>query len=67
MFQELEKDLTERNTQLTELVKRCSALQNVAEEMDPLAAQLYEHLCILQRNFADTEAQLHARLIHLQV
>lgn len=65
--QDLEKDLILRNNQLVSLVKRCGVLQSSLAETEPLASQLYEHLVILQRSFEDAGAQLHSRLLHLQV
>lgn len=48
-------------------MKRCGALQHSVGETEPLAAQLYEHLVALQGSFAEAGAQLHSRLLLLQV
>lgn len=67
MQQKLEQNLVERNGQLADLVKRCGALQHTVSETEPLATQLYEHLCVLERSFADAGALLHSRHVLLQV
>lgn len=48
-------------------MKRCGTLQDSVAETEPLATQLYEHLCVLQRSFSEAGAQLHTRLLLLQV
>lgn len=65
--QRLEQDITKRNEQLEDLMKRCGTLQHSVAETEPLATQLYDHLCVLQRSFAEAGAQLHNRLLLLQV
>ena len=61
--QRLEQDMAKRSEQLENLMKRCGGVA----EKEPLATQLYEHLCVLQRNFAEAGDQLHTRLLLLQV
>ncbi|KZS15916.1 Uncharacterized protein APZ42_018313 [Daphnia magna] len=63
----LEQDIVKRNEQLADLMKRCGTLQDSVAETEPLATQLYEHLCVLQRSFSEAGAQLHTRLLLLQV
>jgi len=64
--QDLEKDLVVRSSQLANLVKRCDELQAFPVTA-PLAGELYTHLSTLQDNFTDAGAQLHSRLVFLQV
>ena len=59
--------MTQRHDQLRNLVERCGELQTSVAKTEPLASQLYEHLCALQRSFAEAGAQLHSRLHLLQV
>ncbi|XP_045033847.1 LOW QUALITY PROTEIN: titin-like [Daphnia magna] len=60
------KDIVKRNEQLADLMNRCGTLQHSVAETEPLATQLYEHLCVLQRSFSEAGAQLHTRLLLLQ-
>ena len=55
-----------RSNQLAKLVNRCDELQAYPATA-PLASELYTHLLMLQENFTETGAQLHSRLIFLQV
>jgi len=63
---DLEKDMVVRSSQLAKLVKRCDELQAFPATA-PLASELYTNLLMLQENFMEASAQLHSRLIFLQV
>ena len=65
-LQDLENDMAVRSSQLDELVKRCHQLEAFPSTA-PLASELYTHLLMLQENFTEAGAQLHSRLIFLQV
>lgn len=66
LLQDLEKDMVVRSSQLAKLVKRCDELQAFPATA-PLASELYTNLLMLQENFMEASAQLHSRLIFLQV